>query len=340
MARTPGAWLVLVLAGCAAVESGAPVARGLPVEPAFVFQSHPWVNLHHFLRAEARRAARGAKVDLAPQELSEGELVAWSAGLDAYAGFAQRSLLFDEELVALHVALAGVAPETRVLPPDVTERIGEPLARALEGALPIFLERRWPARTRANEAWIAATRPEVERVAGSVLPAIARALEVPWPSQPILVDVTSETGPNLAYTTSAAPPGYAGLAAISPTVSGAAAVECAFHEAMHVLDAGLVRWVEEESARQGIEPPPELWHALLFYTAGELTRRALGRAGTFREDLERGFAADLPALDAHWLPYLDGVEPLDVALRGVVREAAVALSPAARAVPGAPQPSR
>ena len=75
MARTPGAWLVLVLAGCAA--PGEAVAPALP-ERAFVFQSHPWVNLHHFLRAEARRAARDAKVELAPESLPEGERVALS----------------------------------------------------------------------------------------------------------------------------------------------------------------------------------------------------------------------------------------------------------------------
>ena len=170
---------------------------------------------------------------------------------------------------------------------------------------------------------IARTRPAVERLAARVTDDVAAACARGWPAQPILVDVTPDTGPDLAYTTNTAPPGFAGLATLNPSVAGGspAAIECVFHEAAHVIDATFARWVEEESARQGVAPPPELWHALLFYTAGELTRRALGEAGTFRADLAQGFAADLPALDEHWLPYLDGRESLAVALREVVRGA-------------------
>ncbi len=49
-----------------------------------------------------------------------------------------------------------------------------------------------------------------------------------------------------------------------------------------------------------------------------------GAAGTFREDLARGFPAYGPALDAHWMPYLDGDLTLEAALRGLVSAAALA----------------
>jgi len=312
-ARASGVLLASLLAQACAVAPQPPEAR-----PRFVFQSHFWVNLHHFLRAEARRRERGVEPlqQLAP--LAREEREAWTRALDVYRPLAQRSLLFDENMVAIHVALAAADGE------ETPELVGFELAAALDDAAPIFRAHLWSARARANDEWIARTRPTVERLAAEVTEALAAAHELAWPAEPILVDVTPETGPNLAYTTNRAPPGFAGLTAIDPSVAGGspAAVECVFHEAAHVLDATLVRWVEEESARQGRATPRDLWHAILFYTAGELSRRALGQAGTYREDLLRGFPHCLPALDAYWRPYLDGTLPLSVALGELVRSTA------------------
>ena len=306
--------LSFLLVSCASTE------EGTEPPPRFVFQSNFWVNLHHFLRAEVRRAERGAELGQPPAELRPDEREAWERALETYRPLARRSLLFDEGMTRIHAALSASDAEGRSTP----ELEDAELGAALEGAAPVFRAHRWAVRAHANDEWIQRTRPVVERVAREVTDALAAAHQLTWPSEPILVDVTPETGPNLAYTTNVAPPGFAGLATIDPSVAGgsAAAVECVFHEAAHVLDATLVRWVEEESARQGVAPPADLWHAILFYTAGALTARALGEAGTYREDLALGFRAFLPALVAFWKPYLDGKLPLASALQGLVRAAA------------------
>jgi hypothetical protein len=285
-----------------------------------VFQSHFWVNLHHGLRAEARRAGRGEEPRSAGAGLSAEERATWDRALEVYRPLAAKSLLFDEGLVRMHAALAQVQGDG-LLPPGVVD---SELAAALDAAAPIFRAHVWPARRRENERWIEGTRPIVERLAGDVTDDLAAAYRLAWPAEPILVDVTADTGPDLAYTTNVAPPGFAGLAAINPSVAGgsAAAIECVFHEASHVVDGALVRAVEEASARVGVAPPRELWHALLFYTSGFCTARALGREGTYRADLTRGFPECLPALDVHWLPYLEGTGPFEAALDGLVRAVA------------------
>lgn len=311
--------LVAGLLGCATELAQGRVRSTEPV-PRFVFQNNCWSNLHHFLRAEARRRARGAELEQPLEELGAEEREPWLRALEVYRPLAQRSLLFDEGMVRVHVALAGLGADE----PPPHELLGLELAGALEGAAPVFRARVWPARARGNDEWIERTRPAVERIAAEVTDALAGACQLAWPRAPILIDVTPETGPDLAYTTSSAPPGFAGLATINPSVAAGspAAIECVFHEAAHVLDAELVRWVEEESARQGVEPPEDLWHALLFYNAGVFTARALGEAGTYREDLERGFRAFLPALDEAWQPYLEGALPFSAALSEVVRSTA------------------
>lgn len=312
----------LALAG--ALGPGCASAQPAPdPPPAFVFQNSPWVNLHHLLRAEARREVYAAELVVATEGLGAEERRAWRAALDAYRGLAERSLLHDEGLVRINVALAGLA-DARELPPDLLD---PPLAAALAGAAPIYRERVWPAQQRVNDAWIERTARALEPHAAALVAALAEAYRIDWPAVPVLIDVTPETGRMLAYTTQAAPPGFAGLATIAP-VSGldvATAVELVLHEASHVVDHELVAMIDGESARQGLEPPPELWHAVLTLTAGELVRRELGAAGTYRADLGRDHPAYLPALERNWQAYLDGEVSLERALTGLVREAAAAV---------------
>ena len=54
-----------------------------------------------------------------------------------------------------------------------------------------------------------------------------------------------------------------------------------FHEASHGLGLFpvLIQPLNQITAEQKVTVPPQLWHAVLFYTAGELTRRELTASG-------------------------------------------------------------
>jgi len=273
--------------------------------PRIVFRSAFWLDLQHFLRAEARRAARGEPGRLAEERLSGQERAAWHAALEAQADLAGRDLLQDAELVRIDAELADLEESARppaTLPPA--------LRAALEAAAPVHRRYAWPERDRAARAWIRAVQPPVERVADVVLDGIAVSFQAPWPGRPLLVVVTPDVGPRSAYTTELAPAGFCGLARMAPTPpgGGAAAVECVFHEAAHVLDGVLVARVEQAALARGGGSPPGLCHALLFLTAGVWAERALGQAGPYRSDLERLHGPWVPALARHWEPYLAGRE--------------------------------
>jgi hypothetical protein len=108
------------------------------------------------------------------------------------------------------------------------------------------------------------------------------------------------------------------------------AVEIVFHEASHGIDAVIVKLIDDEAARQRIAAPPELWHAMLFFTAGEIVRRDLGQADNAaykpyadRYDVySRNWSRYRTALERYWQPYLRGTLPFDAALAGVVRDSA------------------
>src|SRR5438552_4270228 len=177
----------------------------------FRFQNNVWVTLHHFVRAESRRRSLGSPVVLPISGVSERERVAWIKALYAYTGLAGLSLIFDRRLVRINNALA-METNTESLPLAIVE---PEIVAALNAAAPIYRAHLWDRHRRENEQWIAEFVPLVKQHAAAVTKALAVAYHVGWPGAPILVDLSCESGPNLAYTTDG-PPGAAGHTVIAP----------------------------------------------------------------------------------------------------------------------------
>jgi hypothetical protein len=296
---------------------------------SFVFQNNFWVNLHHFLRAEERRQAAGEQTMMASSTLSATEREAWHSALDAYAESAKRDPLQDDRFVQVTNILARAGETEPAFGP-----IAESIRTALRTAGPIYRTHRWPADTQVNEAWIAAVRPRVDQHGGAMVKALAAAYRVEWPEEPLLVDASTEAGPLGGYTTDG-PPGTAAhtiIAAGNPSYQGDMAFEMVFHEASHAAAVGdrIIKMVAAESARQHLTPPRDLWHAIIFYTSGELARRELGKSRdpdyrpyAYRYGVySRGWDAYRVALERDWRPYLDGAKSFEVALRDLVRDCA------------------
>lgn len=110
-----------------------------------------------------------------------------------------------------------------------------------------------------------------------------------------------------------------------PGYRGDAGLEMIFHEASHLLVERVQGMLDQSARRQSRTIPPSLWHLLLFYTAGHLTRERLGpNYVPYAERPEnRIFVGDaarvLVALETAWQPYLDGASSLDSAIDALVR---------------------
>jgi hypothetical protein len=101
-----------------------------------------------------------------------------------------------------------------------------------------------------------------------------------------------------------------------------------FHEASHVPSvAGQISaMIAEECARQHLPVPPDLWHFMIMFTTGEVTRKELADTGVpgyqpYDYRYNQMPAAVLGAFERDWLPYLDGKAPLEKALHDLVRDA-------------------
>ena len=314
----------------AVVAAIAIVVPSRAADPTFRFQNNFWVNLHHVLRGEARRRTAQMATGVKADALTEAERVAWTSALDGYADNAKRDLLFDDALRRITNALAVVADELALDP--MPAAIDDATSRALTRAAPIYRAHYWSAQRQLNDRWIAALQPLLAAHGSGMSAAIARTYRVEWPAAPIIVDAAAEAGPFGGYTIDG-PDGTAAhtiIEASNPEYQGDMAFEMLFHEASHARAIGgrIIAAINAEAARQHVTAPRDLWHTVIFYTAGELARRELGKTGdaqyqayAYRYGVyTRGWQPLRDALERDWQPYLDGRLGFDEALTALVRD--------------------
>lgn len=322
-----GLWTmgVVAAAGCGtARESGPPPREPIEESSRFSFYADPDINLHHLLYHWARALNGQALTTVAEMEeldaLSEDERMVWDEALQAYwRNAGTRNLLFDDDLVALRSRI--VARQSPEGLPDRDVRLFEALTRAR----PVYAAHWAAAHRRLNESWVRTLMADLPAVEDRIAEGIAGAYGGRWPTESVVVDVSPYTNRVGGYTTSDF------HVVISSTDSANVmpqALEILFHEASHgrSLEGPVHDMLRETFAARGGEPPDQLWHAVLFVTAGETTAMAyeeIGRPGhvhygDFTGLYSRGvWTALSSALKTHWVPYLRGDRDRVTALEAV-----------------------
>ena len=306
--------------------------------PVFDFYSRFWINLHHVLYEQARReAARpttrsqpqpsaGAEKNLSLEKLSDAEGRAWSSAVTDYAKhWARRDLLFDMEMVRIKDRLEEMGDAESLQASGLLPEMID----ALERAAPVYRAHWWAEDDRANREWIAGAAPLVERLGAQLARELARVYRVAWPAGNIRVDVCAYAGLFGGYTT--LDPLRVTVSSRDPRNQNEEALEVLFHESSHAL-AQPVRDAIVRDCRARNKPiPRDLWHALLFYTTGEVVRRSLTapQAGApaayqpyaYRHGLYvRDWQSYERALDQFWRPYIEGRDDFDDAVARLVNQ--------------------
>jgi hypothetical protein len=305
----------------------APITAGKNAA-VFVFQDNFWVNLHHFLRAEARRRSGGVSLELPVAVLRAGERTEWESALTTYTDLAKRSFIFDQTLTEIDNVLAMQSGPTI----KSGTAIDPKLVIALNRAAPIYREHGWNEDHAENQQWIATHAPSITEHAPTIKAAIGKVFGTKPPDAPILVDVVREIGPNLAYTTRG-PVGFSGHTFISAQANSNSdvALDTILHEISHTMDDQIIAMIDAEAARQHVRIPSDMWHAMTLYSTGELVRRELGRSESdptyapntafFRMFAEGTWHSVFADLQTYWLLYLNGKGSLNEALAAVINNA-------------------
>lgn len=325
--------LTALLPGC--LHSEPPrLAAPPPAVSHFALANDPWINLHHFLyhwaRAETpasgQRGPRPVEVAerSAASSLSPEERQAWDAAVSYYQRELSRfSLLFDRNMVDLRSRIAQVSAH-----PEVLSAL--PHAKIFESAMAVYRRHWWPGHEAANRAWIEKLLPKLEKFEPALAPRLAAVFGGSFPTEKVRIDVCAYSDWSGAYTTGSPP--HIVISSKASDLQDFHSLEIVFHEVSHIeqIEGPLHAALDRGFAKHGGAPPENLWHYLIFYTAGELTNDALrsqGLPGIVPYPDRTGMYRRLPAwnryrevLDRFWRDFLAGRLDRETAIDRIAQE--------------------
>jgi hypothetical protein len=355
------AFLRCAVAACVStlLTFAVPFCRAQQVEsiygplPVFEFHSGFWVNLHHFLyhQARARLAARDRdaartagpalkqKPGSAPT-LTAAEQKPWDDAVAYYIqNYADKDLLVNIDLILLKNQLGDfedcnelLGTKKRTCDAGLPGRIGS----VLEAAAPIYRAHWWADQDRANRRWVTRVAPLVREQGVGLSERLADIYQARWPKEKIRVEVCAYANPAGAYTT--LDPLRVTISSIDPRNQGTEALEVLFHEASHDIARPVERAINSECKQRDKPIPRNLWHALIFYTTGEVLRPVVKDTPSEKgggdappkaaativpyalQELltQRGWEQYHLLLVLYWQPYLDGKVSFEDAIAHLV----------------------
>jgi hypothetical protein len=297
--------------------SGPAIAADTPVAEVTQLRLYSsfWPNLHHFLYASAwaKRVAAtpGTRSQATPLpegsdvEMTREDRATWDSAVAVYdREFASKNLLFDRGMGGIKLGLVDRDDNLTGAPFD------EELKTLLLSAAPIYIKYWWPAHDTANRAWIAGTRQRTEPHAARIIAKLTSLYGVPWFTAPVRVDVVRVAQYQGAYTSTN--PTHIVVASADISYGGFGSTEMLFHESSHALIMKVETAVNAALA-QSNKRASDLWHVVLFYVAGEVTRQQLAASGIdYKQYLystglfDRAWPRYRVPVETHVQPYIDG----------------------------------
>jgi hypothetical protein len=240
---------------------------------ALEFHSDFWMNLHHVLHA----ASRGARIEnVTAFDFSPAEQRTWDSAIEVYkGGYAHKDLLFDREMERIKIEIGRANGNLNAA------RIPEDIRKALEQAARIYRERVWEAADSSNRTWIEAEVRNVTQLAPAETPKLALLFGTPWPTSAVRVDAVRIANRQGAYTSLG--PSWIVVSTGDPNNQGWAGAEILFHESSHLLVRSISSAIDKAAKDSSVQVPNDLWHVVLFYIVGEVTRQALSAHGVTYE---------------------------------------------------------
>jgi hypothetical protein len=181
----------------------------------------------------------------------------------------------------------------------------------LEAAAPVYRKLWWERHSQSNRARIEALQALLARYGASISDIITHAYQQSWPPEGLTVQMCAYANWAGAYSTSGR---LIVMASTDEGTAGSQGLEIVFHEAMHQWDDAMIPRLQRAAERLHAQIPRDLFHSLIFYTAGYATARVVPGHRPYADPL---WARGLPGraqLDQFWLPYLRGEGTLPAAL--------------------------
>ncbi len=242
----------------------------------FQFRNGFWINLHHYLYAQAlatsdsvtgrlRSSAEDAIKNAPCKAMPEKQQEAWQKAVEYYrANYVKSDWLFDDDMRRVNDMMGDAADSD-----DPPAGLPAELRQALKGAAPVYRAACWQEHKETNAAWIKVLQGKLAQHGDALAKRITDVYEAKWPSD-MVVDAVTYANWAGAYTydqhitVSSANPDYQENS-----------LEMIFHETSHALDTKLFDELQAEFVAKHAEMPRDLYHVVIFFTAGILAQQEL-----------------------------------------------------------------
>jgi hypothetical protein len=161
----------------------------------------------------------------------------------------------------------------------------------------------------------------VTEVAPEITRRLAELYRTPWFTSGVRVDVVRAGIAQGAYTSNE-PATHITISSGNSSYSSWASVEMLYHEASHGLIDQISRRIREEAHGKDVR---NLWHVVLFYSAGEVVRQALAARKIDYVPylyatglLDRAWPQFRGPVEREWQPYIDGQVTLETAVTRLI----------------------
>lgn len=291
--------------------------QGASSAALFTFRNGFWINLHHFLYAQALSESSTANarwISSAQDAIKKAQCAdfeskdaaqTWEDATRFYtANYASRDMLRDREF-AHYNDLLGDAGNVERLPTELPAD----LRTELEKAAPVYRQACWENHRKLNQAWIDSLEPLLAAHGAKIASRLTEIYETTWPAEPLPVDVVVYADWAGAYTV----PPHITVGSVDEA-GRSTELETIFHEALHTMDRRMVEDLGASFARNHSQAY-DLDHVMIFFTAGFVTKQELSQSDpdyepyAYREGMYKRvkyWDQDEAALRKYWQPFLEG----------------------------------
>lgn len=285
------------------------------------FESNLQINLHHFL-FELARDDRFFDKTLKDTRLSQSDKGSLISSVDIYKSKMDvRHILFDR----------GEIPEvtSAVLAQGI--RKGETsIGKALKSFQPVYERVYWEEHDNKNKEWIAELAPKLDVFGKEIKNDLEEIFERSlFSKKSHMISVVYKAGIRQgAYTSSRNLQSV--INSTNEDFLNWYALELTFHEIAHAIsvnkESKLYKSIESEFSSNGLESEIAIWHPILFYTVGEVVKKAIANHNSKyvpyadRNNIFRGSWDYRKILVTHWQPYIEGKITMAVAIENIAKE--------------------
>lgn len=295
----------------------------------FEFHSGFWINLHHFLYEQAllrKQSVSKTGNNAINPDLTTDQQRLWNSAVDFYTKtIITRDLLSDRAMATINDQLG----ESESAPNLNKSGINDELIKILESVAPVYRAHWWSQHDMANRFWIAVATPLVKQFSEKFIKQLTAVYKAKWTSQRVRVDVVEYANWAGAYTTfDRTAKTHITIGSRDSGNQGFAALEILFHESSHWMvgpnKGPVAETIAREAKAKNKTIPNGLWHALIFYTTGELTRKNLNEYGvsnytpSYHELFKRVWTNFQQPLELYWQPHLEGKVEFDTAISNLI----------------------